>query len=203
MQDGRCLQPQVEQLSSPNRTSPKPDQAQNSDKKTTSNGEGLLTEQSLDEYSHNFLKQDALRKRDESQVVGRYAKHRKPGLDEIVVVSQLWIWKFGGLLFLLFAHWNFLRCFDQDLTHLYSDFFISSYGDDRDPSPSSEQCEHLSHTIFKGDCSFPNTTTGALHAIMEACVRYEPRFPRREGRELLDGAGAFADEIAHEVSQAF
>lgn len=77
-----------------------PNHAQRSDENITPNGEGFLTEKSLDDYCHNFLKDDALRKRDESQVVGRYAKRCKPKLDEIVVVSQLWVWKFGGLLFL-------------------------------------------------------------------------------------------------------
>lgn len=60
--------------------------------------------------------------------------------------------------------------------------------------------------ILKGDCSLPDTTAsgatrGALHAMMEACVKYEPRFPRSGGRELLDSKGAFASEIAGEVSR--
>lgn len=44
---------------------------------------------------------------------------------------------------------------------------------------------------------------GILQAIMEACVRYEPHFPQNRGCELLDGAGAFANEIAYEVSVRF
>jgi hypothetical protein len=37
---------------------------------------------------------------------------------------------------------------------------------------------------------------------MEACVRYEPQYPRNGGSELLDGAGAFSAEIAREVNRS-
>lgn len=78
-------------------------------------------EQTLDEYCHEFLDAASLQYRDENQVVSRYFRgKRKPnngnatnlknaekdsqGLhstdsihnEEIVVVSQLWLWRLGG-----------------------------------------------------------------------------------------------------------
>lgn len=57
----------------------------------------LFTEQSLDEYCHNFLSDQVLDERDKSQVVSRYTERYKSEPKEILVVSELWIWRFGGL----------------------------------------------------------------------------------------------------------
>lgn len=81
-----------------------------------------------------------------------------------------------------------------------------------DSNSSKDSHQNLSQTLFKRGISFSSTTPGdptkdpimgILQAIMEACVRYEPHFPQNRGCELLDGAGAFANEIAYEVSVRF
>ncbi|KAJ4390939.1 hypothetical protein N0V93_004538 [Gnomoniopsis smithogilvyi] len=58
-------------------------------------------EHTLDKYCYDFLKGEELNKRNEDQVVQRYFQHVREQLatedaEEVLVVSRLWIWKFGG-----------------------------------------------------------------------------------------------------------
>lgn len=179
-------------------------------------------EQTLDKYCHDFLDVKLVNARNSDQVIRRYFKHSKNKLseellhteaakineaveaakdaEEILVVSRLWIWKLGGRSEPL-PH---RRLRNRIILLTIEDVVITCYGGGRDRKASTRS--DLPSRIFMRLsamavlASAPDATSMILRSILEECVMHEPCLSEYYGKtRILDGAGAFASEIAHEV----